>query len=77
MFDPEGTWVGNAGQYSVFWFGGRYLAAYAGSETYFDHVNSIGSTSMMTDHAGNPIEDVLFTPWGDVLTASGTGGWSG
>jgi RHS repeat-associated protein len=76
MFDPDGTWLGNAGQYSVFWFEGRYMAAYEGSETYFDHVNSIGSTSMMTDHAGNPIEDVLFTPWGDVLTASGSGGWS-
>jgi len=76
MFDPDGTWLGNAGHYSVFWFEGRYLAAYEGSETYFDHVNSIGSTSMMTDHAGNPIEDVLFTPWGDVLTASGSGGWS-
>jgi RHS repeat-associated protein len=76
MFDPDGTWLGIAGQYSVFWFEGRLLAVYGGSETYFDHVNSIGSTSMMTDHAGNPIEDVLFTPWGDVLTASGSGGWS-
>jgi RHS repeat-associated protein len=30
----------------------------------------------MTNHAGNTVEDVLFTPWGDVLTATGTGGYS-
>jgi RHS repeat-associated protein len=76
FFDPEGTFLGNAGEYTVFWFAGRFMAAYEGSETYFNHVNSLGSTSVMTNHAGNTVEDVLFTPWGDVLTATGTGGYS-
>ena len=30
----------------------------------------------MTNHAGSTVEDVLFTPWGDVLTWTGTGGFS-
>ena len=76
MFDPAGNWLGNAGEYSVLWWGRTFLAAYEGSETYLNHLNGIGSTTMLTNHAGTPAEDMLFYLWGDVWQSWGTGGYN-
>jgi RHS repeat-associated protein len=76
MFDPWGNWLGVAGEYSVLWWGRTFLAAYEGSETYLNHLNGIGSTTMLTNQAGTPAEDMLFYPWGDVWQSWGTGGYN-
>jgi RHS repeat-associated protein len=76
MFDPWGNWLGNYGAYSVLWWGRTFLAAYEGSETYLNHLNGIGSTTMFTNHAGTPAEDMLFYLWGDVWQSWGTGGYN-
>jgi RHS repeat-associated protein len=75
LFDPAGTWLGNYGEYTLVRFGDRMLVTYESSETYFNHFNFIGSTSMLTNHAGAAAEDMLFYPWGDVWQSWGTGGY--
>jgi RHS repeat-associated protein len=75
LFDPEGNWLGNYGEYTLVRFGDRMLVAYESSETYFNHVNSIGSTSIFTNHAGAAAEDIVFQPWGQVGASWGTGGY--
>jgi RHS repeat-associated protein len=52
------------------------LALYEGSQTYFNHVNALGSTSMFTNQTGGAQEDMLFYPWGDVWKSQGTGGYN-
>jgi RHS repeat-associated protein len=78
VFDPGGNWLGlaNANTYTLVRFGDRHLIVDEPTETYFHHVNVLGSTSMMTDHLGNHIEDLLFYPWGDVWQSAGNGGYS-
>jgi RHS repeat-associated protein len=76
LFDPEGNWLGNANSYTLVRFGERPLALYEGSQTYFNHVNALGSTSMFTNQTGGPQEDMLFYPWGDVWKSQGTGGYN-
>jgi RHS repeat-associated protein len=76
LFDPAGGWLGNAGQYSLVRWGDGPLAVYTGSETYFNHINHLSSTTAMTNHAGTPVEDVLFYPWGDVWQLSGSGSYN-
>src|SRR5271157_5063037 len=71
LFDPEGNWLGNANSYTLVRFGERPLALYEGSQTYFNHVSALGSTSMFTNQTGGPQEDMLFYPWGDVWQGSG------
>jgi RHS repeat-associated protein len=75
LFDPAGNWLGNYGEYTLVRFGDRMLVTYESSETYFNHFNFIGSTSMLTNHAGAAAEDMLFYPWGDVWQSWGTGGY--
>ncbi len=44
--------------------GARRVAYYAPPYTRFDHVNSLGSTSTVTEAGGSVVDDVLFYPWG-------------
>jgi RHS repeat-associated protein len=76
LFDPEGGWLGVASSYSLVRFGDRALVVYTGSETFFNHVNALGSTSMFTSHSGTAAEDMLFYPWGDVWQSWGSGGYN-
>jgi hypothetical protein len=75
LFDPEGTWLGIAGSYSAFTFGGQYLVVYFSGETLFNHINHLGSASMRTNHSGGEADDVLFYPWGDLWQLQGGGGY--
>jgi RHS repeat-associated protein len=74
--DRAGNWLGNYGSLSLVRFGERPLALYEGSQTYFNHVSALGSTSMFTNQTGGPQEDMLFYPWGDVWKSWGTGGYN-
>ena len=74
IFDPKGGWLGIYGVLDVLRWGDRALLWYTGTETYFNHVNNIGSTSMMTNHAGTAVEDVLFYPWGQTWPSHVWGG---
>jgi RHS repeat-associated protein len=74
LFDPAGTWLGIAGQYSLVWRGDTDLAVYTGSETYFNHINNLVSAAMRTSHSGAPLQDVLFYPWGQVWLLWVSGG---
>ena len=76
LFDPAGGWLGKAGSYSLVRWGGALLVIYTGSETYFHHVNHLSSTTMMTSHAGSAVEDLVFSPWGDVWQSWGGGGYN-
>src|SRR3989454_8008391 len=44
--------------------GGRQIMKYQDTVTYFLHTNLLGSTGMITNHAGTPTQDVLYYPWG-------------
>ncbi len=74
LFDPNGGWLGVAGSYTLIRWGDVYWGVYSSSETYFNHVNHLGSTMVMTNHAGTGVGDLLFYPWGDVWQQWGTGG---
>jgi RHS repeat-associated protein len=77
MYDPNGAWLGIYGALDVLPWGGGYFALYNGTDTYFNHVNNLGSTSMLTNHAGTAVEDVLFYPWGqNNWKLWGSGGYS-
>ena len=76
LFDPAGNWLGEYGQFSLVRFGSRHIAVYSSSETYLHHINSIGSTSLMTGHTGTSQEDMLFYPWGQVASTAGGGGYN-
>jgi RHS repeat-associated protein len=76
LFDPAGTWLGNAGSYSLVSLGGRYFVVYTGSETDFIHINNLGSTTTWTSHSGAELEDILFYPWGDLWRSQGSGGYN-
>jgi len=77
MFDPSGAWLGIYGVLDVMPWGSGAFAYYTGTDTYFDHINVIGSTSIYTNHAGTAVEDVLFYPWGQNTWQSwGSGGYS-
>jgi RHS repeat-associated protein len=76
MFDPNGGWLGIYGVVDLVRWGYGHFAVYNGSETYFNHINNVSSTSMMTNHAGTAAEDMLFYPWGDVWKSWGSGGYS-
>jgi RHS repeat-associated protein len=76
IFDPAGTSLGVYGAWDVVWLGGRVLAVYEGSDTYFFHVNNLSSAEMLTNHTGASVEDVLFYPWGqNTWKLSGSGGY--
>ena len=74
MFDPNGGWLGIYGALDVLRWGNGAYAWYNGTETYFNHINNLSSTTMMTNHAGAPVEDVLFYPWGQAWKTWGGGG---
>jgi RHS repeat-associated protein len=79
--DPEGRhvaqWDGWLNAYAVsgvFRFGGQMIGGYydaytPANDTWMIHRNVLGSTSMVTDHAGTEISDVTDYPWGDVWIA--------
>ena len=74
LFDPAGNWLGVAGSYSIAMLGSRPLTIYTTGETWFHHVNNIDSRTFMTDHYGNPTQDMVFYPWGDDWLNWGSGG---
>jgi len=76
MFDPNGGWLGTYGAYDILRWGDGYYALYNGSDTNFGHFNNLGSTAMLTNHAGTPVEDVLFYPWGQNWQTWGSGGYN-
>jgi RHS repeat-associated protein len=76
LFDPYGGWLGIDGAYSLVRRGDGFLAVYTGSETHLHHINHLGSTTGMTDHAGTAVEDIVFYPWGDVWQYWGGGGFN-
>ncbi len=53
-------------------FAGRHVATYQSNATYFTHVNSLGSTTAVTDYTGAVVEDKLFYPWGQDWAMAGT-----
>ena len=76
MYDPNGVWLGIYGVLDTLPWGGGFFAWYNGTDTYFHHINNISSTTMMTNHAGTTVEDMLFYPWGDVWRSWGGGGYN-
>jgi RHS repeat-associated protein len=76
LFDPNGTWLGNAGEYSIVWWGNAALALYLNGNTLFNHINHLGSTTVRTNQGGTAVEDMLFYPWGDVWQSWGSGGYN-
>ncbi len=76
MFDGSGEPVGENNRtswsVSVVPFGGRHLAHYQGSATYFMHGNHLGSTSQATDYSGAMAQDQLYYPWGGDWNMVGT-----
>ncbi len=53
-------------------FGGRHVAHYQNSVSYFPHANWLGSTAQVGDYAGAIAQDQLFYPWGQAWTMAGT-----
>ena len=49
---------------------------YLSGQTFFNHVNTLGSTTMWTNQSGAEAEDMLFYPWGDVWQTHGSGGYN-
>jgi hypothetical protein len=43
------------------------------NQTYFTHANTLGSTGMITDQTGAPIEGLLYTPRGVDWARAGAG----
>jgi RHS repeat-associated protein len=77
IFDAAGTSLGVYGGWDVVWMGGRVLTVYEGSETNFFHVNHLNSASMLTNHAGTAVEDIVFYPWGqNTWKLWGSGGYN-
>ena len=76
MFDPAGKWLGSYGSLDIVRLGGRLLVVQTGSETYFNHINNLGSTTSYTSHSGAAAEDMAFYPWGDVWLSWGSGGYN-
>ena len=74
LFDPAGNWLGVAGSYSIAMLGIRPLTIYTSGETWFHHVNNIGSRTMMTAHYGNVTQDMVFYPFGGLWQNWGGGG---
>ena len=57
------------------WANGRIIAQYnqgSSPETYFHHLNNIGSTGVLTNHTGAVTEDLLYYPWGQVWASQGS-----
>jgi RHS repeat-associated protein len=77
MYDPNGAWLGIYGALDLLPWGGGYFALYNGTDTYFNRTNNLGSSSMLTNHAGTAVEDALFYPWGqNNWKLWGSGGYS-
>jgi RHS repeat-associated protein len=66
MFDPNGGWLGVYGALDVLRWGDGAYAWYTGTETYFNHINNISTTSMLTNHSGAAVQDILYYPWGQM-----------
>ncbi len=76
LFDPSGTWLGNAGEYSTLPALGIYRALYINGEAVYLHRNNLGSSQTQTDYSGTPIQDMAFYPWGQVWWQARQGmGW--
>ncbi len=76
LFDPWGTWLGNAGEYSTLPALGHYRALYINGEAVYLHRNNLGSSQTQTDYSGTQIQDMAFYPWGQVWWRAQQGtGW--
>jgi RHS repeat-associated protein len=76
IFDPAGNSLGVYGAWDLIWLGDRLSVVYTGSETYFNHINHLSSTTAMSNHLGTGVEDMGFYPWGGVWQQWGSGGYS-
>src|SRR5207244_1399143 len=54
--------------------GGKHLATYANSTTYFTHADWLGTERIRTDKSGTTIETCTYLPFGDGQTCTGSGG---
>jgi RHS repeat-associated protein len=76
--DPTGQVLAvrdGPGYFSNIWANGRIIGQYnqgSSPETYFHHLNNIGSTGVLTDHTGAVTEDLLYYPWGQVWASQGS-----
>jgi len=53
-------------------FRGRHLVHYQSNATYFNHANTLASTTQVTDYSGAVAQDQLFYPWGQDWNMVGT-----
>ena len=51
------------------YIGGRYLAEYSGSQTYFVHHDHLGSTRLVTNYAGSECSSIDYMPFGEQTTS--------
>jgi len=72
--DISGNLLGVSGSYSIVMQGIRPLAVYTSAETWFHHVNDIGSRTFMANHYGTPTQDMVFYPFGGLWLNWGGGG---
>lgn len=76
VFDTAGQPIGS--HVPAWWqayyinFQGRHLANYQSNELYFNHVDLIGTTGMVTDYGGTLKQDELHYPWGQEWTLAGS-----
>jgi RHS repeat-associated protein len=63
----SGTW-----DRSEVYAAGRHLATYAGSTTYFPHVDWLGTERVRTNTAGNIVETCARLPFGDGQSCTGS-----
>jgi RHS repeat-associated protein len=78
IFDPGGRELGNYdGVHNVWydqdiWAAGRIVAQLNPADTYFLHANHLHSDVQVTDHTGAVKLDLLYYPWGQTWTYSGS-----
>lgn len=77
VYDPQGRELGhdnaaNGNWYDEdIWAAGQMMAQSFPSEMYFLHHNTLGTDVQLTNHAGAPTLDMLYQPWGQLLTHTG------
>jgi RHS repeat-associated protein len=71
LYDPSGTWLG-AASVSAVYLGSRLLAfPDRTGESFFPHVNPLGTMTMETYYNGALGTDISFYPWGNIWNYAG------
>ncbi|MBI5057060.1 MAG: hypothetical protein HZB61_10640 [Nitrospirae bacterium] len=52
--------------------GSQRIASFKGTETNYYHTDHLGSSSIITDAAGNKVEDLFYYPYGEIKTNTGS-----